>query len=131
MRTALLLSGNHASTQHMLQHSDFRDDHVEEPFLQQFAVVAELHWNLFHPFIVPTAQAQELHTQQQKTVLNHLQTWNRKMHPTYGDLSDILSRLYIEQPVSNAQYSDEQEEPSKCMLSTSCPCISNLACICS
>ena len=95
----------------MLQKSDFSDDNIEEPFLQQFAVVAEPHWNLLHPFIVPIAHEQN--AQQQKTVLSHLQTWNRKMHPTYGDLSEMLSRLYLQLPISDVHFSEQQEQPSK------------------
>ena len=104
-------SGNHARAEQMLRNPDLSHHGIEEPFLQQFAVVAEPHWNLLHFFIAPTAHAHELDAQQQKSVLSHLQTWNREMHPTYGDLSELLSRLYLQQPISNIQCSEQQEQP--------------------
>ena len=116
----LYLSGNHARAEQMLRNPVFSNHGIEEPFLQQFAVVTEPHWNLLHPFIVPTAPAHEQRTQQQNaqqqnTILSHLQTWNREMHPTYGDLSELLSQLYLQQPISNVQFSEQEEQPGKCM----------------
>ena len=94
----------------MLRNPDLSHHGIEEPFLQQFAVVAEPHWSLFQPFIASTAHAHELDAHQQKSVLSHVQTWNREMHPTYGDLSELLSRLYLQQPISNIQCSEQLEQ---------------------
>ena len=111
----LYLSGNHARAEQMLRNPVFSNHGIEEPFLQQFAVVTEPHWNLLHPFIVPSVPAHEQNTQQQKTILSHLQTWNREMHPTYADLSELLSQLYLQQPISTVQFSEQEEQPGKCM----------------
>ena len=69
---------------------------IEEPFLQQFADVSEPHWDLLAPYITPLESSPPEASRQ--TVLSHFQNWKRKMHPTYGDLADILSHLFIDPP---------------------------------
>ena len=69
---------------------------IEEPFLQQFADVSEPHWDLLAPYITPLESSPR--EASRHTVLSHLQNWKRKMHPTYGDLTDILSHLFIDPP---------------------------------
>ena len=83
---------------------------IEERFLQQFAVVAEPHWKLLSPYINPTAvsglEAKE------EPAIDQLQRWRDQMHPTYGDLVEILSRLYIQPPLPDSlEYATTQDIP--------------------
>ena len=80
----------------MLQNDQVSPDEIEEPFLQQFAVVVEPHWSLLSPYINPSESSSCAGAD--RPVLSHLQTWKRRMCPTYGDLAEILSRLYIQPP---------------------------------
>ena len=90
----------------MLLDDQLAPHEIEEPFLQQFAFVAEPYWSLLSPYINPLESSSHAGADG-KTVLNHLQTWKRKMRPTYGDLAEILSRLYIQPPVP-----EEIEQPA-------------------
>ena len=97
----------------MLQNDQMASNEIEEPFLQQFAVVAESYWSLLSPYINPLESSSHAGADREP-VLSHLQTWKRKMRPTYGDLAEILSRLYIQPPVHEeqpeAQHLEEQSE---------------------
>ena len=95
-------TGHHAKVQQMLQNDQLASHEIEEPFLQQFAVVAESYWSLLSPYINPLESSSHAGADREP-VLSHLQTWKRKMHPTYGDLAEILSRLYIQPPVHEEQ----------------------------
>ena len=90
----------------MLQNDQMASHEIEEPFLQQFAVVAEPYWSLLSPYINPLESSSPAGADREP-VLTHLQTWKRKMRPTYGDLAEILSRLYIQPRVN-----EEMEQPS-------------------
>ena len=99
-------TGTHASVQQMLQDDQLAPREIEEPFLQQFAVVTESYWSLLSPYINPLESSSPASVDREP-VLTHLQTWKGKMHPTYGDLAEILSQLYIQPPVNK-----EMEQPS-------------------
>ena len=115
----------------MLHNEDLLTKDIEEPFLQQLAVVAEPHRNLLSPYICPL----ELNSENsgEHTVLSHLQTWKRRMHPTYGDFTDlaeIFHQLYIQPPIP-AKY---EENPPKgisfSLLRASVPLLNIIMCIC-
>ena len=76
------------------------DKKIDVPFLQQFAVVAEPHWKLLAPYINPsTPSGPEI---KEEPALDQLQRWGERMCPTFGDLTEILSRLYIASPPSTS-----------------------------
>ena len=93
----------------MIHNENLLTKEIEEPFLQQLAVVAELHWSLLSPYICPLELNPE--NSREHTVLSHLQTWKRKMHPTYGDMAEIFNRFYIQPPIP-AKF---EEKPPKGM----------------
>ena len=94
----------------MLHNDDLLTQEIEEPFLQQLAVVAEHNWSLLSPYICPLESESE--DSGENTVLSHLQTWKRRMRPTYGDMAEIFKRLYIQPPIP----SKFEEKPPKGML---------------
>ena len=73
---------------------------IEERFLQQFVVVAEPHWKLLSPYINPIAVSGP--EAKEEPAIDQLQRWRDHMHPTYGDLVEILSRLYIQPPLPDS-----------------------------
>ena len=63
---------------------------------QQFAVIVEPHWKHLAPYINPSASTDPGGVE---PVIDHLQGWRDRLHPTFGDLSEILSHLYIQPPL--------------------------------
>ena len=66
---------------------------IDTAVQQQLAVIVEPHWKHLAPYINPSAPPDS------ENVIDHLQDWRERMHPTFGDLSEILSHLYIQPPL--------------------------------
>lgn len=69
---------------------------IDAAFQQQFAVVFELQWKHLAPYINPSAPPESRNTE---TVNDQIRRWRERVHPTFGDLAEILSRLYIQPPL--------------------------------
>lgn len=93
--TLLILTGHHVGVQKMLQDEKLTFCGIDEDFEQQLAVVVEPHWKHLAPYINPSAP---LGSGNKEPVIEQLKKWRERMHPTFGDLSEILSRLYIQPP---------------------------------
>ena len=66
---------------------------IDAAFIQQFAVVAEPHWKLLAPYINPSIPSGP--GIKEVPAIDQLQRWRERMCPTFGDLTEILSRLHI------------------------------------
>ena len=69
---------------------------IHTTFQQQFAVVAEVQWKYLAPYITPSPPPG---AGSEVPVFDQLQQWRERMQPTFGDLDEILSRLYIQPPI--------------------------------
>ena len=79
----------------MLQDDKLTFCSIDQEFDEQLAVVVEPHWKHLAPYINPSAPPG---SGSEEPVIEQLKKWRERMHPTFGDLSEILSRLYIQPP---------------------------------
>ena len=94
-------TGHHVRVQTMLHDDKLTFTSIDATAQQQLAVIVEPHWKHLAPYINPSASTGP---ESVKPVIDHLQRWRERMHPTFGDLSEILSHLYIQPPLpSNVQ----------------------------
>ena len=70
--------------------------HIDAAFQQQLVVVAEPHWKYLAPYITPSPPPGAGNN---VPVIDQLQQWRERMQPTFGDLDEILSHLYIQPPI--------------------------------
>ena len=95
----------------MLLDDELAPQEIEERFLQHFAVVVEPHWKLLSPYINPNSVSGP--RAKEEPAIDQLQRWREQLHPTYGDLVEILSRLYIQPPLPDSlEYAISQDVPS-------------------
>ena len=80
----------------MLCDKKFTNEEIDAAFLQQFVVVAEPHWKLLAPYINPSVSSDP--GIKEEPAIDQLQRWKERMRPTFGDLTEILSRIYIAPP---------------------------------
>ena len=69
---------------------------IDAAFQQQLVVVAEAQWKYLAPYITP---APPPGAGNDVLVIDQLQQWRQRMQPTFGDLDEILSHLYIQPPI--------------------------------
>lgn len=105
----VLFPGHHIRIQKKLLNDKLTFSGVSEACMEQLAVLAEPHWKHLSPYINPSASP--------GPVVDQLKRWREKMHPTFGDLSEILSHLYIQPPPLSAVESNvkghRSSSPSK------------------
>ena len=80
----------------MLHDNSLAFTSIDATAQQQLAVIVEPHWKHLAPYINPSASTGP---ESEEPVIDHLQRWRERMHPTFGDLSQILSHLYIQPPL--------------------------------
>ena len=80
---------------------------IDAAFQQQLAVVVEPQWKYFAPYISPSSLPG---AENEVPVINMLQQWRERMHPTFGDVSEILSHLYIEPPIPLSALKDIKQQ---------------------
>ena len=69
---------------------------IDAAFQQQLAVVFEPQWKYLAPYISPSSLPS---AGNEIPVIDLLQQWRERMHPTFGDLAEILCNLYIQPPL--------------------------------
>ena len=90
----VLFAGHHVRIQKKLLNDELTFSGVSEACMEQLAVLVEPHWKHLSPYINPSTSP--------GPVVDQLKRWREKMRPTFGDLSEILSHLYIQPPPLSA-----------------------------
>ena len=65
----------------------------------------EPYWKRLSPYMNPTAVPGP-GAKEETAIFYQLRRWREQMHPTYGDLMEILSRLYIQPLLPDAKTQD-------------------------
>ena len=92
----------------MLQDDKLTFCDIDEDSDQQLAVVVGPHWKHLAPYINPSAPPG---SGNEGSVIEQLKKWRERMHPTFGDLSEILSRLYIQPPPPSSVIASNSKDP--------------------
>ena len=95
-KSLLLYTGHHVRIQTMLHDDRLTFTSIDATAQQQLAVIVEPHWKHLAPYLNPSASTDPGNME---PVIDHLQRWRERMHQTFGDLSEILSHLYIQPPL--------------------------------
>ena len=82
---------------------------IDATFQQQLSVVVEPHWKYLAPYITPSPPPG---AGNDVPVIDQLQQWREKMHPTFGDLDEILSHLYIQPPLPHSVIAQQPRIPT-------------------
>ena len=90
------ISGHYARVQAALLDEQSTFSTIDATFLQQFAVIIEPQWKYFAPYITPSSPPPGIGSD--VPIFDQLKQWKERMQPTFGDLDEILSRLYIQSP---------------------------------
>lgn len=88
--------GYHTSILSMLHDDKLTFTDIDATVQQQLVVIVGLHWKYLAPYINPSAPPSDGNVE---LVIDQFQKWRERMHPTIGDLSEILCHLYIQTPL--------------------------------
>ena len=80
---------------------------IDQDLDKQLAVIVEPHWKHLAPYINPSTPPGS-----EEPVIEQLKKWRERMHPTFGDLSEILSRIYIQPPSPSSMIAKDTRTPS-------------------
>ena len=81
---------------------------IDAAFQQQLAVVVEPQWKYLAPYITPSPPPG---AGKDVPVIDQLEQWRKRMHPTFGDLDEILNRLYIQPPLPLSVVENIAQQP--------------------
>ena len=95
--------------QKVLQDDKLTFNSIDEEFEQQLEVVVGPHWKHLAPYINPSAPHG---SGNEEPVIEQLKKWRKRMHPTFGDLSEILNCLYIQPPPPSSVILKDPRTPS-------------------